>query len=83
MKATEEDLISKSPIENGQPAAGVPQHVPSSETTPNGHPKVIGGTFTRLHRDNSQAEISQIVTWSSSFINNISDVTTKMDIAGK
>ena len=66
----------------GKPAPGVRTYTPSGEVTPHGFPKKYGDTFIRKHDDGSQADISQIVTWTSTFVNNISEVTESMDIQG-
>ncbi|KAJ3545184.1 hypothetical protein NM208_g2634 [Fusarium decemcellulare] len=81
--ATPQDLIASSAAdEKGLPAPGVPEYKQFGEKTPHGFPKMHGGTFLRTHEDGSQADISQIVTWKSTFVNNISEVTEGMDIKG-
>ncbi|KAF5024855.1 hypothetical protein F66182_3094 [Fusarium sp. NRRL 66182] len=83
IKASEKDLITSSAADTkGQPAPGVPKYNPSGEVTRYGHPKTTGGTVVRKHKDGSQADISQIVTWKSTFVNNISEVTENMNIKG-
>ncbi|KAM0541464.1 hypothetical protein ACHAPJ_013228 [Fusarium lateritium] len=84
VKASEKDLVLSAATDSkGEPAPGVPKYNPSGEVTRYGYPKTTGGTFARKHKDGSQADISQIVTWKSTFVNNISEVTENMNIKGR
>ncbi|KAF4334945.1 hypothetical protein FBEOM_11202 [Fusarium beomiforme] len=83
IKASENDLVVSAAADpKGEPAPGVPKYNPTGEVTPYGYPKTTGGTVFRKHKDGSQADISQVVTWTSTFVNNISEVTENMNIKG-